>query len=64
MRSHSISIRFTETEWRLLKEQAEREGRSVSNMIRVALFNPTSGRIRSRVDGVGQVLPDVLRTVP
>jgi predicted DNA-binding ribbon-helix-helix protein len=55
MRGHSVTIRLNDTEFKLLKERAEREGRSVSNMIRVAVFVKSAP---IKIDSVGQVVRD------
>ncbi len=55
MRTHIVPVRLNDAELALLKERAEREGRTLSNLIRVALFRKAAP---VKIDSVGQVVRD------
>lgn len=55
VRSHIVPVRLSDAEFQALKERAEREGRTLSNLIRSVLFR------KPRIDSVGQVVEEPLR---
>ncbi len=52
MRTHIVPVRLNDAELTALKERAEREGRTLSNLIRTSLFRP----VKVATDSVGQVV--------
>jgi len=55
VRPHIVPVRLTDAELALLKERAEREGRTLSDLIRAILFR------KVRIDSVGQVIEEPIR---